>query len=532
MAKGTKTGNKSKPAGKRLAPPPLIPNDPGPNLGATGSPGYSDPLNLPTGQYGVFGNGWNSPYPIVPPLPTGDYGIFGDAPPTNLPPLQGHLPASSAGSPRAMLPYGAALPLPPAPMGMGPDAGDAQWVSPPNGPQQWQGGPAAGLTNVPATGWGGLDALGPRPTGYGGLEGVPQLPPMIPKTPLEQYVAAIEAAKAGGSTYTGHNYVPPPMPATGWGGLDSGPPATHPQQWQGTGPLQRGPQQWQGTGSSAVKPPATAGGGAHGGMPPVAPGTLNNGRQGMGMSTYLQMQNQVGSSAPDLFGIQGDPFKGASPAQVAAFAAYKDAVDNGTIDPATGKTKTSSGSNGSSGPSRAQIGAAHQSVNDQYNQLLQRYADAGTQLTGLNNQAGARQADIMSGLNTGAAAARGATAAAYQAGDARLNDLLGQYTAQQAQQTHGLNQMTDAFGAPRAAGPSGAVNDLYAADRARNSMLGTAADTMYANRGNVYNALGADASMARGNTFDALMQKLQAQKQQAAADQARANADLSMKYGG
>jgi len=541
-AKSKKTGN------RKLAPPPLIPNDPGPNLGATGSPGYSDPLNLPTGQYGVFGDGWNSPYPIVPPLHTGDYGIFGDALPTNLPPLQGHLPASSAGSPRAMLPYGAALPLP-----AGPGAGDAQWVSPPNGPQQWQGGPPT-FPTLPASGWGGLrtQATGPLPTGWGGLEGVSPLPPMIPKTPLEQYVAAIQAAEAGGSTYTGHNYVPPPMPATGWGGLDAGPPVTHRQQWQGTGPLQRGPQQWQGTG---VKPPVTGSGtpsgfDAKGNKMPAASkyvqGQLgNNGRQGSGMTGYNKAQEIVGTLATqlaDMTGTSPDAWLGHKPEELVAAISAQTKMNADNANDPTGSNRAAAAQAAAAAAAKQQAiqqylgeldknrSAQQGALDQQFGAINAGYDAAGTQLGSLNQQAADRQAGIMSGLNAQAVTGRADTAAAYQAGDKRLADLQAQYATQQTAQQAGSDRLTGAFGAPQAYGGGSAANDMFAAGRAQNAMMGTGADTAFTDRSNVYNALGADASTARGNQFDVLMTKLKLQQQQSAAAQAKANADLASQY--
>lgn len=531
---------------KKVAPPPLTPNDPGPNLGATGYPAYSDPFNLPIGRYGIFGDGWNSPYPIVPPLPVGDYGIFGDAPPINFPPLQGHLPASSVGSTRAMLPYGAALPLPSAPAV--PAGPDPQWVSPPNGPQQWQGGPSAGLTNVPATGWGGLDAGGPVPTGWGGLEGTPQLPPMIAPTKLEEYLAAIAAAKAGGATYAGYNATM--RPARG-AGESARPPIVGgptPQQWQGTGPLSRGPQQWQGTGKVA---PATKGGtpsgiDAKGNKMPPAPKVLqgqlgNNTRQGSGMAAYNKVQEVVGTLATrlaEMTGTSPDAWLGRKPEElVAAISAMQ---QQGNQD--------GSGGSGAARAAAAQQAAKEQAI-QQYlgeldkNRLAQQgaldqqfgainagYDAAGTQLGSLNQQAGDRQAGIMSDLGAQAATSRTNTAAAYQAGDKRLADLQAQYATQQAAQQAGSDRLTGAFGAPQAYGGGSAANDLFAAGRAQNTMMGTGADTMFADRGNVYNALGADASTARGNQFDVLMTKLKLQQQQSAAAQAKANADLASQY--
>jgi hypothetical protein len=90
--------------------------------------------------------------------------------------------------------------------------------------------------------------------------------------------------------------------------------------------------------------------------------------------------------------------------------------------------------------------------------------------------------------------------------------------------------LTGAFGAPQAYGGGSAANDLFAAGRAQNTMMGTGADAMFADRGNVYNALGADVSTARGNQFDVLMTKLKLQQQQSAAARAKANADLAAQY--
>jgi hypothetical protein len=368
---------------------------------------------------------------------------------------------------------------------------------------------------IPASGWGGLDLGSPPvapPTGWGGLEGTPQLPPMVGPSKLDQYLGAIAMAKAGGSTYTGYN---PPVVARSnvKGGTPSGFDA-------------------KGNKMSAA--------------PKVLQGQLgNNGRQGSGMTAYNKVQEVVGTLATQLAAMTGtspDAWSGRRPEElVAAIAAMQ------------GQGNDQNGSGSGAARAAAKAAAAQQAAKEQAiqqylgeldkNRLAQQgaldqqygainagYDAAGTQLGSLNQQAADRQAGIMSDLGAQAATSRTNTAATYQAGDKRLADLQAQYATQQAAQQAGSDRLTGAFGAPQAYGGGSAANDMFAAGRAQNTMMGNGADAMFADRGNVYNALGADASTARGNQFDVLMTKLKLQQQQSAAAQAKSNADLAAQY--
>ena len=286
--------------------------------------------------------------------------------------------------------------------------------------------------------------------------------------------------------------------------------------------------------------PIPGGANPRGGPVPTARGEI---RQGAGMAPYVQSEKILGTMASDLaasLGYPPDAFNNASPAElVAAISAMQ---QQGNQD-----------GSGGSGSSAARAAAAQQAAKEQAiqqylgeldkNRLAQQgaldqqygainagYDAAGTQLGSLNQQAADRQAGIMSDLGAQAATSRTNTAAAFQAGDKRLADLQAQYATQQAAQQVGSDRLTGAFGAPQAYGGGSAANDMFAAGRAQNTMMGTGADTMFADRGNVYNALGADASTARGNQFDVLMTKLKLQQQQSAAAQAKANADLASQY--
>ena len=368
---------------------------------------------------------------------------------------------------------------------------------------------------IPASGWGGLDSGKPPvapPVGWGGLEGTPQLPPMVGPSQLDQYLGAIAMAKAGGSKYTGYN---PPVVAR-----------------------------------PNVKGGTPSGFDAKGNKMPAAPKVLqgqlgNNTRQGSGMTAYNKVQEVVGTLATrlaEMTGTSPDAWLGHKPEELVAAIAAQNKLNADNANDPTGSGRAAAAAAAAQQAAKEQaiqqyLGeldknrlAQQGALDQQYSAINAGYDTAGTQLSSLNQQAAERQAGIMSDLGAQAATSRTNTAAAYQAGDKRLADLQAQYATQQAAQQAGSDRLTGAFGAPQAYGGGSAANDMFTAGRAQNAMMGTGADTMFADRGNVYNALGADASTARGNQFDVLMTKLKLQQQQSAAAQAKANADLASQY--
>lgn len=151
-------------------------------------------------------------------------------------------------------------------------------------------------------------------------------------------------------------------------------------------------------------------------------------------------------------------------------------------------------------------------------------------LHGIQAGADTRLQGILGDLNAGAGAARGATQQAYGAGDQRLQALMAEYQNIAGARDQAANQTLGAFGAA-SGGTTGSVNpsgggvqDMLMAGRTANTMRGNAADELYAQRGNVYNGLNADARTQNGQAFDSLLAKLtmdrQAQSQSIAAQRA------------
>jgi hypothetical protein len=158
----------------------------------------------------------------------------------------------------------------------------------------------------------------------------------------------------------------------------------------------------------------------------------------------------------------------------------------------------------------------------------------GSSLQQLNQGANDRLTGIMGGLNQNAGQARQATQQAYSGGDQRLQALMHEY----AQMAHGADtQQNQTLGAFSGAGggqtgvvnPSGGgVQDMIMAGRTANTMRGNAADSMYANRQNVYGGLQADAQMQNGQQMDLLLGQLAQQRQQAQAAAQQQHAALAL----
>lgn len=225
-----------------------------------------------------------------------------------------------------------------------------------------------------------------------------------------------------------------------------------------------------------------------------------------------------------------DPFNGASLMDLLLHGQHP--------TPSGGGSHGGGGGGGSSGPSAADIAARNAAIDamlaqenssvDTLGQSQHAAFDArNTQLQGIQSGANTRLQGILGGLQQGASQAQGATSQAFANGDQALQGLLAQYT-QMAQQRDAQNNGTlGAFGAG-STGPTGSgVQDLIYAGRAANTMRGNAANEMYAQRGNVYNGLGADAQMQNGQVYDSLLAKLA--QERAVADQQ--NAAQKAQYG-
>lgn len=137
--------------------------------------------------------------------------------------------------------------------------------------------------------------------------------------------------------------------------------------------------------------------------------------------------------------------------------------------------------------------------------------------------------DILAGLGAAGAATRADVQGVYQGGDARLSQLASEIQQAEAMRAQGANQTLGMFGAGNDAFTRQyGAQDLVNAQRVALGGMQTADDRMFAQRGDVYAGLGADARLNQANSQNTLLQQIAAARQAAAAQAAAEKAQIAI----
>lgn len=152
----------------------------------------------------------------------------------------------------------------------------------------------------------------------------------------------------------------------------------------------------------------------------------------------------------------------------------------------------------------------------------------GMSLTEQNAAGDTRLQGLLQRLAESRMASQGASRSSFGNTDADLQGLAAQYGQQSQLRNDGVNRSLAAFGVGPEQGEGQAIQDMLMASREQNARLGGASDIAYVNRGNVANALGADAVGRNSQQFSQLQQQLAAQRQAAVIAQAQRRAQLAM----